>query len=139
MIRSPSAPMQISICCHCVTGVFGVPKQRWELDKVRQGATLYLSSNDGYMLNFVELTDLTVQNLSRRANDAVAYLQDELGDIPLHCQAHSSWILATIVLPYWLQKRMAIPFLAKSSYGKGVVYFCALPLELAMSQQPGVS
>jgi hypothetical protein len=50
----------------------GVAKQRWEqlLDKVRDGATLYMSSNDGYMLNFAELTGLTVQNRRRRASDA---------------------------------------------------------------------
>jgi hypothetical protein len=125
----------------CVTGVFGVAKQRWEqlLDKVRDGATLYMSSNDGYMLNFAELTGLTVQNRRRRASDAVAYLQADSGDISLT-------IPSTFKLDFRNDRAEVLaaeadgnPVLTKARYGKGTVYFCALPVELAMSQQPGVS
>ncbi|NQX58639.1 cellulase family glycosylhydrolase [Paenibacillus qinlingensis] len=125
----------------CVTGVFGVAKQRWEqlLDKVREGATLYMSSNDGYMLNFAELTGLTVQNRRRRASEAVAYLQGDSGDIPLT-------IPSTFKLDFRNDRAEVLaaeadgnPVLTKATYGKGTVYFCALPVELAMSQQPGVS
>jgi hypothetical protein len=51
----------------CVTGVNGIPKQRWELllRKVHAGATLYISVDDGYMLNFAELTGLRVRNRRR--------------------------------------------------------------------------
>ncbi|NOU63867.1 cellulase family glycosylhydrolase [Paenibacillus sp. LMG 31461] len=125
----------------CVTGVFGVAKQRWEqlLEKVREGATLYVSSNDGYMLNFAELTGLTVQNRRRRASEAVAYLQADSGDIPLT-------IPSTFKLDFRNDRAEVLaaeadgnPVLTKATYGQGIVYFCALPLELAMSQQPGVS
>jgi hypothetical protein len=56
----------------CVTGVNGIAKQRWEqlLAKVHGSATLYVSSNNGYMLNFADVTGLRVQNRSCRDADA---------------------------------------------------------------------
>lgn len=125
----------------CVTGVFGVAKQRWEqlLDKVRDGATLYMSSNDGYMLNFAELTGLTVQNRRRRASDAVAYLQGNRGNIPLTIPSKFKLDFRNDRGEVLAAEADGNPVLTKASYGKGTVYFCALPVELAMSQQPGVS
>ncbi|RTE09211.1 glycoside hydrolase 5 family protein [Paenibacillus whitsoniae] len=125
----------------CVTGVYGVPKQRWEqlLNKVRQGATLYVSSNDGYMLNFSELTGLTVQNRSRRASEAIAILQDEHGDIPLSIPSTFKLDFSNDCAEVLAVETDGNPVLTKATYGKGTVYFCALPLELAMSTQPGVS
>ncbi|WNR42751.1 cellulase family glycosylhydrolase [Paenibacillus roseipurpureus] len=125
----------------CVTGVYGVPKQRWEqlLDKVRQGATLYVSSNDGYMLNFAELTGLTVQNRSRRASDAIAILGDENGGIPLTLPSTFKLDFRNDRAEVLAAEADGNPVLTKATYGKGTVYFCALPVELAMSQQPGVS
>lgn len=126
----------------CVTGVSGVAKQRWErlLGKVREGATLYVSSDNGYMLNFSELTGLTVQNRLRRGHAAEAIL-DDAGDKITIKPIPSSFKLA------YRNDRAEVlaceedgnPVLTKSFYGKGTVYFCSLPLELAMSQQPGVS
>ncbi|MGQ7885471.1 glycoside hydrolase 5 family protein [Paenibacillus sp. WC2504] len=125
----------------CVTGVYGVAKQRWEqlLEKVREGATLYLSSNDGYMLNFAEITGLTVQNRSRRASDAIAFLQTESGEIPLTLPSAFKLDFRNDRAEVLAAEADGNPVLTKASYGKGTVYFCALPVELAMSQQAGVS
>ncbi|MBC8081398.1 MAG: beta-mannanase, partial [Gorillibacterium sp.] len=125
----------------CVTGVMGVAKQRWEqlLLKVHEGATLYISSNDGYMLNFAEITGLTVQNRSRRASEAKVLL----GGVGEHTELT---LPGTFKLEFSNDRAEILaaepdgnPVLTKASYGKGWVYFCSLPLELAMSQQPGVS
>lgn len=126
----------------CVTGVLGVAKQRWEqlLSKVYNGATLYLSSNNGYMLNFAELTGLTVENRRRRTCDAEAILETDEGSIEIKS------IPSMFKLDFRIDRAEVLaaepdgnPVLTKSTYGKGTVYFCSLPIELAMSQQPGVS
>ncbi|CAK4828124.1 unnamed protein product [Aphanomyces euteiches] len=124
----------------CVTGVQGVAKHQWEqlLHKVQAGATLYMSSNDGYMLNFAELTGLTVQNRSRRATGAVAILRGEAGDISLHLPGAFKLEFRNDRAEILASEADGNPVLTKASYGKGWVYFCALPLELAMSQQTGV-
>ncbi|QGQ98424.1 beta-mannanase [Paenibacillus psychroresistens] len=125
----------------CVTGVQGVAKQRWEqlLHKVDEGATLYMSSNDGYMLNFAELTGLTVQNRSRRATDAVAILKHKKGDIALNFPGAFKLEFSNDRAEILASEADGNPVLTKASYGKGWVYFCSLPLELAMTQRTGVS
>jgi hypothetical protein len=69
----------------------------------------------------------------------VAYLQADSGDISLT-------IPSTFKLDFRNDRAEVLaaeadgnPVLTKATYGKGTVYFCALPVELAMSQQPGVS
>lgn len=125
----------------CVTGVLGVGKQRWEelLRKVYEGATLYISSNDGYMLNFAEVTGLTVQNRSRRESGAVAILGGVDGATELK-------LPGTFKLEFRNDRAKVLaaepdgnPVLTKASYGQGTVYFCALPVEMAMTQQTGTS
>ncbi|ANE45096.1 beta-mannanase [Paenibacillus swuensis] len=125
----------------CVTGVFGVAKQRWEqlLGKVRDGATLYISSNDGYMLNFAELTGLTVQNRRRRDQEAEAVLKGADGDVGLKLPGSFKLEYRNDRAEVLAAEPDGNPVLTKASYGKGTVYFCSLPLELAMSQQTGVS
>lgn len=125
----------------CVTGVNGIAKQRWEqlLAKVHGGATLYISSNNGYMLNFAELTGLRVQNRSRRDAEAEVLL-DAAGD------AARLMIPSTFKLDYRIERAEVLaaepdgnPVLVKSSYGQGTVFYCSLPVELALSEQPGAA
>jgi hypothetical protein len=123
----------------CVTGVGGVAKHRWEqlLAKVRDGATLYISSNNGYMLNFSEITGLTVESRQRRSSAAEVTLKDS--GVTLS-------VPSTFKLDYRNDRAEILaaetdgnPVLTKASYGKGVVYYCALPVELTMTQSEGVS
>jgi hypothetical protein len=125
----------------CVTGVNGIAKQRWEqlLAKVAAGATLYISSNNGYMLNFAELTGLRVQNRSRR--DAAAEIVLDGPGTTTNLKIPSQF-----KLEYKNERAEVLavehdgnPALVKSSYGKGTVYYCSLPVELAIAQQPGIA
>jgi hypothetical protein len=126
----------------CVTGVCGVAKQRWEqlLAKVRAGATLYLSSNNGYMLNFSELTGLTVHNRSRRAGPARVRPPGAGDDGVLELDADFRLeYTAGEGCELLASEEDGNPVLTRSRYGEGTVYFCALPLELVMAQKTGVS
>ncbi|KGE18736.1 glycoside hydrolase 5 family protein [Paenibacillus wynnii] len=125
----------------CVTGVLGVGKQRWEqlLRKVYEGATLYLSSNDGYMLNFAEVTGLTVQNRSRRESGAVAILGGVDGATELKLPGTFKLEFRNDRAEVLAAEPDGNPVLTKASYGQGTVYFCALPVEMSMTQQPGTS
>ncbi|AEI40351.1 glycoside hydrolase 5 family protein [Paenibacillus mucilaginosus] len=122
----------------CVSGVNGVPKQRWEelLHKVREGAALYISVEDGYLLNFVELTGLTVENRSRRAKETEVSFEGAVGEVRI-----------PLASPFRLEYRADqaevlgretadgnVAF-SKASYGKGTVYFFSLPVELEMTRR----
>lgn len=121
-----------------VTGSEGIPKRRWQelLRRVHDdGATLYVSLDDGYLLNFAELTGLTVQNRQRRTGPA----RIRVGDAPVQ-------VPATFRLDYSVDRAEVLtteedgnPVLVTTTYGRGRVYFCALPIELVMATEPGIS
>jgi hypothetical protein len=121
-----------------VSGVKGMPKQRWEelLRKVHEGATLYISVDDGYMLNFVELTGLTVQNRSRRGKEAAVSFQGLDGEVSitlsgsfkLEYRANRAEVLG-------VEQADGNVAFSKAAYGKGTVYFFSLPLELEMTRR----
>ncbi|MGG1554688.1 glycoside hydrolase 5 family protein [Paenibacillus ferrarius] len=130
----------------CVTGVAGVPKRRWEqlLDKARGGATLYVSSNDGYMLNFSELTGLTVVNRRRRAE--AAEVIGRWNHTGMSDEAFRFKVYSQFRLDFRCDRAEVLaveadgnPVLVRTAYGKGTIFFCSLPVELAMAQQPEVS
>ncbi len=131
----PDAPLYL---LPCVTGVGGVPKQLWQalLAKVRAGATLWISSDNGYLLNFTEITGLTVANRRRRREAAQVRLTAA-------GQAVEITIPASFRLDYLPGASSLLgtepdgnPVWSKSSYGKGTVHYCSLPLETAMVTQP---
>jgi hypothetical protein len=129
----PEAPLYL---LPCVTGVGGVPKPLWNalLHKVRAGATLYLSSDNGYFLNFAELTGLKVLNRRRRDSAAVVQFRSPLApgqfevaaDFRLDFLAENCEVLA--------QEPDGNPVWSRASYGQGTVHFVAVPLEQAAVQ-----
>jgi Cellulase (glycosyl hydrolase family 5) len=125
----------------CVTGVFGVPKQRWEelLRRVHDGATLYMSNNDGYMLNFSELTGLTVENRQRRETGAEVILKSASGDVTLPLQGAFKLDYRNDRSEVLAAEADGNPVLTRATYGKGTVYFCSLPVELTFTQREGAS
>jgi len=125
----------------CVSGSAGVPKQRWQqlLSRVHAGATLYVSVDDGYMLDFAELTGLRVEKRSRRAEAVAVRLNGEQGPVLLN-------LSATFKLDFSVERAEVLAsepdgnaVLTHARYGAGQVYFCALPLELNVVQKVGVS
>ncbi|MFC4775253.1 cellulase family glycosylhydrolase [Paenibacillus sp. GCM10023252] len=116
-----------------LSGVEGVPKQRWEalLSKVQDGADLYLSTNDGYTLNFAELTGVRVHNRRRREGSAEVLLSSGTRlEVPsafrLELNNERAEVLAS--------EPDGNPVFTKASYGKGNVYFLSVPIEQAFAQ-----
>jgi hypothetical protein len=125
----------------CITGVEGVPKQLWQqlLAKVHdEGATLYLSSNDGYTLDFAELTGLRVQNRRRRADEVVLTYPADSTE-PLRFAPKFRLDFSVERAEVLAAEADGNPVFSKARYGRGTVYFCALPLELTVAQKEGAS
>lgn len=119
-----------------LSGVLGLPKQRWEelLRRVEDGATLYMSTDDGYMLNFAELTGLTVMNRQRREEAAELNLSAGTGDAQMVIPASFKLTFRNDRAAVLAEEPDGNPVLTKASYGKGTVYFLSVPVELAMVQ-----
>ena len=130
----PDAPLYL---LPCVTGVGGVPKQLWQalLEKVRAGATLWVSSDNGYLLNFTEVTGLTVANRHRRSNAASVSFQADGQPVEITIPASFRLDFLTGASTVLATEADGNPVWSRSSYGKGVVHFFSLPLEKAMVTQ----
>jgi len=108
------------------------------LDKVKQGATLYISLDDAYLPSFTEPLGITIStNIKRRG--MLKYLSklpsgDSLNFISTAerkyiIQAQSSRLLAT--------EPDGNPALLESTYGRGKIYLLTFPLELNLAKTTG--
>ncbi|SFS53322.1 cellulase family glycosylhydrolase [Paenibacillus sp. BC26] len=118
----------------CVTGVRGMPKRRWEqlLQRVQEGASLYVSVDDGYMLQFSELTGLSVMNRQRRTEAAQVTLGSKEDQISV--PSSFRWTFRCDRAKVLATEEDGNPALTRAAYGKGTVYFMSIPIELAMTQ-----
>jgi len=121
----------------CMTGVNGFPKDRWLalLAKVREGADLYISIDDGYLLEFEKVTGLMVKGRGKRRTPATVNWADRSrssmiidSSLKLSMEAVQAEVLAT--------ESGGNPVFTVNPYGKGRIYFFSLPLELNFIRQP---
>ena len=118
------APLYIlpSIC-----GCKGMKLHRWNklLEKVQNGSSLYISLNDGYVAGFEELTGLSVNFRSKRNGKANIHIGDKTmllgGGVKIDITVKKAEIFAS--------EADGNPVFSCHNYGKGKVYFFALPLE----------
>ncbi len=130
------APLYLlpSIC-----GPKAIHHHRWLelLEKVRDGAVLYISFSDGFLTSFEDVTGLQVQSRQHREEPGQAVinvLEEKLtfpvpGPIRLNTVATEAQILGS--------ESDGNPLFTCHIYGKGKVFFLACPLELAMITRPG--
>ena len=122
----------------CVTGHWSMSRRRWHelLQAVRDGATLYISYQDGFLSQFEAVTGLRVESRERRSepmkirfaghgDDLVVF---EQRPVRMNLESRGAEVLAT--------EEDGNPAMAVSHYGKGRVIFLAAPLELEAVKKP---
>lgn len=119
-----------------VTGMRGFPRTLQEAleSKVRDGATLYMSWNDAFMTHFRELTGLEVLTRSQRHDCCRFRCANHVYEIETgvrwRLKAHGAEVLA--------KEEDGNPVFSVSGFGRGRVYFLALPLETLLAQRAEV-
>lgn len=101
--------------------------------RVAQGATLYLSMDDGFLTEFEELTGLRVV-LARNAEDEGSLCLPDGQQIPYH-RWHILKLLATRA-EVLARDSQGDPFITRAAYGKGQVLFVNFPLERMLIHRP---
>lgn len=124
----------------CVSGVAGIKKHKWVelLDRVEEGAVLYISIVDGYIADFEKVTGLKVNRRYRRnlpsetifTGSSLEYKLSLKGPIILELESITAEILG--------KEPSGNPIFTCSKYGKGKIYFMALPVEMNVIESPGV-
>ncbi len=121
-----------------VSGAEPISRRRWLdlLEKVKAGATLYVSLNDGFLSPFNEVFGADVLARAARTAPATAVLSGIL-DAPrlpvTHGQAMTMTARTAEVLG---ADETGNPIFLKAAYGRGTVYLLTWPLELQMTLTP---
>ncbi|MBC7960765.1 MAG: hypothetical protein H7X94_12975 [Vallitaleaceae bacterium] len=109
-----------------IKGVWGIPRHRWMeiLNKVKEGATLYISIEDGYVADFEEVTGLKVQTRYRRSG----VVETVIGGTHLNFNALIKLAMEATRAQVLGTEKDGNPIFATSAYGKGRVFFMAMRL-----------
>ncbi len=128
----PDAPLYLA---PSLSGTNGLPKQTMAalLEKVEQGAVLYLSVADGYITHFADLIGLRVQARYRRSGPA-SLLGADMPPLPLHSDIRYDF--AESGAQVLLRESDGNPAFVCSAYGKGRIYLFSCPMEDYLARTP---
>lgn len=103
-------------------------------ERVKAGATLYLSLNDALLSPFAELTGVKVKTRGRRQSADVVTLNGTTFSL----RSPIKHIFQTVGARVLAQAQDGNPALTEFRLGQGRVIFCAYPIELDAATLPGV-
>ncbi|MDD2708881.1 MAG: beta-mannanase [Verrucomicrobiae bacterium] len=113
-------------------------RRQWQelLDRVRAGASLYLSFNNAIISSFEEITGLHIKTREARSTPAAINFPNK--DIPsLSVESPFRLNMTPSRAEILAAEPDGNPALTKAAYGKGAVYFLSVPIELALLTSPG--
>ncbi|MDO8685350.1 MAG: hypothetical protein Q7J78_01615, partial [Clostridiales bacterium] len=122
-----------------IRGNMVVNRHRWQelLSKVKEGAALYISHENGLLDRFEDLSGVRVETRERR-NGGTSICMDKLegnpvfytsGPFRLKLNAVRAEVLGT--------EEDGNPAFTCADYGKGKVYFLSFPMESELANRPG--
>lgn len=119
-----------------LTGDISIYRHQMEtlIDRVRQGATLYMSLNDALLSPFAEITGVQVRTRARRRDADIV----TLGEERFCLNAPVKHTFRTVGAKALATAEDGNPAMTEYAFGKGRVIFCAYPIELDAATIPGV-
>jgi endo-1,4-beta-mannosidase len=121
-----------------VNGTSVLRLQQWLaiLEKVKLGATLYVSCNEGFLSPFSDPLGIEIVTRQIRTGSATF---GSLADKTFQCEISSS--IRFTINPN-TAKVLAVeqdnnPIFTVNSFGRGKIYFLAVPLEISLTNTPG--
>lgn len=109
-------------------------KRRYEIlkQRVRDGATLYISLDDAVLSEFEELSGFRVKRWARRPGTGQLTLEEAVCDFETNCQ----FTLVPIQAEVLARDSTGAPLVGRNRYGNGTVYLVNLPLETMLLTRP---
>ncbi|MDX9881394.1 MAG: cellulase family glycosylhydrolase [Prolixibacteraceae bacterium] len=115
-----------------------MPRSNWLalLDKVKDGAILYVSYDQGVLSHFIEPAGIEI--VSGQDRTAPATFVSNVGTIkPFSMGAPRKLNLVTKGAKVLATEKDGNPVFTVGSYGKGKIYFLGLPVESGLIRKPG--
>ena len=122
-----------------IAGDKAISRQRFAelMDRVKLGATLYLSTDGGILSPFEAATGVRVTTRERRKSPSLLTLNPEDGPINLSFSCDFKLALEAVTASVIAAESGGNPILTRVSYGKGMVFFLGFPLETMLARMPG--
>ena len=109
--------------------------QRALLEKVKNGAVLYISLGDAFISDFEGMTGLRIAEQSERAN-AGEIITKKADGMQFSLSSRRKFKLDVIDAEVLATETDGNPALTRKQYGKGVIYFLSFPMEQWLSDRP---
>jgi hypothetical protein len=132
----PQAPLYL---LPCVSGIRPIHRRRWLelLERVREGATLYISFDNAATDDLNQVAGIEVQS-RQRVQGAQPYTLKTAGNMyQLETNAAFQLNFITNNAEVMAENQFGQPIMTRCGYGKGTVFFLAAPLELDQALTPG--
>lgn len=107
------------------------------LDKVKAGATLYVSFDEGFLSHFVENAGIDVQTGQNRTGQ-VSFVSTDGSIKPFSMNATRRLNIVPTTARVLAKENDGNPVFTENTYGKGMIYFLSFPLEMDMTNTPGI-
>lgn len=120
-----------------IRGINVISRRRWLalLERVRAGATLYVSLDDGILHGFEATFGLQIQTRARRADQQMTFALP--GGETFHLPAPFRLKFVPSGAKVLAREPDGNPAFSRFAYGRGQVYLLTAPLETALAHQPG--
>jgi len=106
------------------------------LDKVKEGAILYVSIDQGFLSHFLEPAGIEVVT-SQNRNASVDFISNDGYIKPFSMNAGRKLNIKTTTAKVLAHETDGNPLFTMNSYGKGKIYFLDMPLEMNLTNTPG--
>lgn len=106
------------------------------LENVKNGATLYISYDWGFLSHFLEPAGFEVVT-SQNRNVPVDFISIDKSIKPFSMKSGRKLNINITTAKALAQEKDGNPIFTESKYGKGKIYFLAMPLEMNLTNTPG--
>jgi hypothetical protein len=106
------------------------------LDKVKEGAILYVSFDQGFLSHFLEPAGIEVVT-SQNRNEPVNFISNDSSIKPFSMNAGRKLNIKATTAKVLAHETDGNPLFTVNSYGKGKVYFLDMPMEMNLTNTPG--
>lgn len=106
------------------------------LERVAEGATLYISISNGVLTHFKDITGLYLITRNQNAGEG-GNVQINLDGETLTINPPYRHVLESVGAEVLIKDQNGNPFFTVNTYGKGKVYFLNAPIEAIASKSPG--
>lgn len=110
-----------------------MPKENFEklMERIYQGATLYVSNNAGFLAEFEKYFGMHIKN-SLKINETDVM---QLGDVQIEFEREKRTILENVCAEVLACDSKGMPAFTRNMYGKGMVYYLNFPLETMLLEK----